>query len=301
MRTIPRSAASLIALLALAANPAGAWADDLLLHPLCLDNLGLHAFAEADGTERALICDLDPGIEIQMTPEGWVLAARPDAPEGWSEGWIGYRVAGRFPQLWEDGMFYLFEVVSNTGGSGQFSSLWVLEQLSYRPSFWPWLAIGGGDRCNDGQLRGMDLSVDRLVYTQAATPFRLLNPTDQTNERFARLVRGLGGTDEVAPSTLMNWRAYDDIPNCAICCVGEVVNEVDLNTGEARVTGLHVSPSRWADGFFDEDRLKDCSTEWVNGLAITNATEESAYVPLDAWLEMLEDLGTRCADLRQDP
>jgi hypothetical protein len=42
----------------------------------------------------------------------------------------------------------------------------------------------------------------------------------------------------------MNWRACDDIPNCSICCVGEAMNEADLNTGEARVTGLYVSPSR---------------------------------------------------------
>jgi hypothetical protein len=99
----------------------------------------------------------------------------------------------------------------------------------------------------------------------------------------------------------MNWRAYDDIPNCAICCVGEVVNEVDLNTGEARITGLHVSPSRWASGFFVHDRRKDCSKEWVNDLAISSATEEPAYVALEAWMEMLEGLAPRCADTHLAP
>lgn len=280
------------------AEAAVAVTDDFLLHPLCLDGLGLYPFAEADGTEKALICHNYPEVEVLTTPAGWIRAMRPDAPEGWSKGWIGYRVAGQFPQLWDDGMFYLLEVVSNTGGSGQFSSLWVLEQLSERPSFWPWLTVGGGDRCNDGQLRGVELSEDRLVYTHKATPFRLLNPTDQTNERLASLVRALEGTDVVAPSTFMNWRAYDDIANCATCCVGEIVNEVDLNTGAARVTGLYVSPSRWGNGFFDDDRLKDCSTEWVNDLAIASASEEPAYVALDAWMEMLEGLAPRCADAR---
>jgi hypothetical protein len=54
-------------------------------------------------------------------------------------------------------------------------------------------------------------------------------------------------------------------------------------------------------GFFDDHRLKDCSTEWVSDLAISSATEEPAYIALDAWMEMLEGLAPRCADAHLAP
>lgn len=127
--------------------------------------------------------------------------------------------------LGKGGIFYLLEVGSNTGGTGIFSSHWVLKQISERPLFWPWLNVPGGDRCNDGQLRGLELSAAKLVYTHAATPFRLLNSTDQTDWRWKAL-RALGSPDDVSSSTFLNWRPYDDVANCAICCAGEVVKGV---------------------------------------------------------------------------
>ena len=292
------SKASSLALLWLVAAPFGSLAGDFLMHPLCLDALPLDFFDETGGIERALVCAAYPEAEIEGTPNGWVRAVRPiNNEEGLHEGWISYKVAGHFPGLWDEGMFYLLEVGSNTGGTGIFSSLWMLEQLSERPVFWPWLHVPGGDRCNDGQLRGLELSATTLVYTHAATPFRLLNSTDQTDWRWEAL-RALGSPDDVSPSTFLNWRPYDDVANCAICCVGNIVNEMDLNTGNTQVTGVYVNRNEWSNMFRPDDWLKDCTNEWLNGLAIPGPEDEAAYVALNAWTKMLKDLGRRCADVR---
>ncbi len=290
------SLANVLVLFALVATPASPSADGVLLHPLCLDNLSLHVFDDGGGTDQVLICDTYPEIEIEGTPETWIHATRPSDDEGYYAGWIGYRVTGRFPELWEDGTFYLLEVATNTGGTGVFSSLWVLEQLAERPTFWPWLNIPGGDRCIDGQLRGLELSADTLVYAHAATPFRLLNPTDRTDWRWRHLARASGDTDDASPSTFMSWRPFDDVANCANCCVGEVVKELNLNTGDTRVTGVYVERSQWSTMFRPDDWLKDCTNEWLNGLAIPGSKDEAVYVPLDAWFTMLDDLGQQCAD-----
>ena len=179
-------------------------------------------------------------------------------------------------------MFYLLEVGSNTGGTGIFSSLWVLEQLSEQPVFWRWLHVAGGDRCNDGQLRGLELSAAKLVYAHAATPFRLMNSTDQTDWRW-EAPRAIGSPDDVSPSTFLNWQPYDDVANCAICCAGEIVNEMNLNTGDTQVTGVYVNSSEWSNMFRPDDWLKDCTNESLNGLAIPGPADEAAYVALDAW------------------
>lgn len=298
----------ILALVALgfAGSPATLPADDVLLHPLCLDNLGPHPFAESGGPEVPLICDTYPEVEIEMGPEGWIRAERPTDPKGktdgepWYQGWIGYRVAGRFPQLWDDNMFYLLEVVSNTGGSGHFSTLWILEQLStrqsQRPAFWPWLRIPGGDRCNDGELRARELSTDTLIYSHAATPFRLLNPTDRTNWRMQRFAPPREAPDDEEPPLFMNWQPYKDIPNGAMHCAGKVVKELDVDTGETRVTGVYVNPGQWSQGFGVDDPLKACTSEWVNDLPIPIGKEEKAYIPLDSWLEMREGLRHLCPD-----
>ncbi len=299
------SLANALVLLALAAVPASSSTDGVLLHPLCLDNLNLHVFDEGGGTEQVLICDTYPEVEIEGTPETWVSATRPANDEefqshpGYSEGWIAYRVTGRFPDLLADGMFYLLEVATNTGGTGVFSSLWVLEQLSERSTFWPWLNISGGDRCIDGQLRGLELSADRFVYAHAATPFRLLNPTDRTDWRWRYLARASGDTDDASPSTFMNWRPFDEVANCAICCAGEVVKELDPKTGDTQVTGVYVDRSQWSTMFRPDDWLKDCTKEWLNGLPITGPKDGAAHIPLDEWLTMLDDLGRQCTNAKQ--
>jgi hypothetical protein len=293
----PRHIANLLVLLVFSLGPAGSASDDLLLHPLCLDHLGLHHFDAPGEPDQALICTSPFDAEITTTPAGWVFAERPVGPEGYFEGWVSYRVAGTFPQLWDDGMFYLLEVVSNTGGTGQFSSLWVLEQISQRPVFWPWLDIGGGDRCNDGQLRGIELTPETLVYAHAATPFRLMNPRDHTNWRFEHYTHALSAPDETGPSTFMSWRPYDDVPHCAICCAGEIVNEVDLDTGDIRVGGVYLDPGRWTEELRDTPGFEDCSTQWLDGLGIANDAGP-VYIALHAWEARLEDLGSSCAGAR---
>jgi len=76
---------------------------------------------------------------------------------------------------------------------------------------------------------------------------------------------------------------------------------MDLNTGNTQVTGVYINRSEWSNMFRPDDWLKDCTNEWLNGLAIPGPADEAAYVALDAWTKMLGDLGQRCADARPVP
>jgi len=147
---------------------------------------------------------------------------------------------------------YIYETIINTGGTGNFSSISVLELhdnniLEHHGD------IKGGDRCNDGSLEYISSDAQGTTYASAATPFRLLNYKDTTDWRRVSLAylivkegqKGLSYFDFIKsknlPSFFHNIEPYEDIDNSAIGCVGNVVRSFEFDKNQQKAIGLIIS------------------------------------------------------------
>ena len=121
----------------------------------------------------------------------------------------------------------------NYGGSSWFSYLLVLVETRNGS-----IALGfvqsAGDRCNDGFARWDRFSENgNGVYRRSATPFRLVNPLDETDWRNMFNALLLQDADDDAkrqamlqmadPPLYVDWPPYQELDHCATCCVGEIV------------------------------------------------------------------------------
>ena len=121
----------------------------------------------------------------------------------------------------------------NYGGSSWFSYLLVLVETRNGS-----IALGfvqsAGDRCNDGFARWDRFSENgNGVYRRSATPFRLVNPLDETDWRNMFNALLLQDADDDAkrqamlqmadPPLYADWLPYQELDHCATCCVGEIV------------------------------------------------------------------------------
>ena len=71
------------------------------------------------------------------------------------------------------------------------------------------------------------------IYMRNATPFRLVNPLDETDWRAAANAMLFEGKDEEAqraemlatanPPLYSSWLPYHELENCAACCAGKIV------------------------------------------------------------------------------
>ena len=203
----------------------------------------------------------------------------------------------------------------NHGGSGWFSYLLVLIETRAGN-----IASGfvqpAGDRCNDGHARWDRFSENgNGIYMRSATPFRLMNPLDETNWRAVETAMLFEDKDDAARRTEMraladpplfrSWLPYEDLEHCAICCVGEIVvmqNLIGTEIDPSRdygVLGVVLYPDRIA-GLAASDRAGDrCLAagleEAVRRGEPSGADDEGLFIYRDSWLEIRDGLAAGCA------
>jgi hypothetical protein len=119
--------------------------------------------------------------------------------------WLSYRLLGKLP----DGRDIAI-VWYNSGGTGQFSELYLLRRAPAEGLrelvLTGELIGGGGDRCNGGIEEAKLSGGSALEVDYNLTPLDLLSEADE-------------GVAE---------QAFDGLLSCAICCIGTVRRRLDL-------------------------------------------------------------------------
>ena len=202
----------------------------------------------------------------------------------------------------------------NFGGSGWFSYLLVLVETRAGK-----IASGfvqqAGDRCNDGFARWDRFTENGTgIYTRSATPFRLVNPLDETNWRGVENALLFEGKEEDAkrqemltladPPLYQSWLPYRELENCAACCVGEIVvmqnvtgTEIDPGRDYA-VLGVILNKERIA-ALAASDKIGDrCLAASLDAAADRGEPSgpdgEDLFLYRDSWLEIRDGIADAC-------
>lgn len=115
-----------------------------------------------------------------------------------SQGYSYYKLLGMVNN------FYVIYAINNNGGSGQFSSLNLVQRENNKLHIETVIA---GDRCNNGVFNG-HVQNQRLSFHVHLTAFDFLDLT------------------KINPHHL---KAYDDLDACAACCIATAVFERDFS------------------------------------------------------------------------
>lgn len=204
----------------------------------------------------------------------------------------------------------------NYGGSGWFSYLLVLVETRAGQ-----IASGfvqpAGDRCNDGHARWDRFTENgNGIYMRSATPFRLVNPLDEINWRAvenammfeskdgeAKKAEMLGLAD---PPLYRSWLPYEELENCAACCVGKIVvmqnllgTEIDPGR-DYGVLGVVLDPERIAMLAGSEkigDRCLAAGLETAAARAEPSGPNgDQLFLFRDSWLEIRDGLAAGCGE-----
>jgi hypothetical protein len=214
-----------------------------------------------------------------------------------------------FEKLQDGKYFAPLEIMVNTGGTGWFSSISFAVFSPAQKMIEPVYTEGAGDRCNDGYAEFVSKSFEDggviFRFRTAMTPFRLLNPTDETDWRRLRLVQRLQDLSENSdgkkfpiPKTLNGWFPYDDVANSAVSCIGWVNKEVNLKREKRSITGVSISPAE-IKGFVPQTTAEKCSIEIISGAL--NFEENEARLQtfaIEKWQEVLSRIEASCAPKR---
>lgn len=264
--------------------------DDLFIHPLCLDR------AEELGRGAGFWCEqevADVEVTALRTDYGtWFRAERPPpAPDIARAGHVTYRVARRWTADDEpETERVLLEVSDNGGGSGHFARLDLLERRADR-GYRVVDQVYGGDRCNGGYMRVVSMDETSIVYKTAATPFRLLNPSDRTDGRAAALRALMTGEEGNEPTTLLGWRAATEVSDCAQCCAGSIINRGDIVARTTELVGVELDPEPFRAASRVTD-IQTCLDAWSEGLP----WKPHRPIELGDWASDLAELESSCAD-----
>jgi len=148
-----------------------------------------------------------------------VLEGGPDDEEAFRfPGFIGYRYLGDFDE------HKAILLIENTGGSGVFTTLMLLDYDEVAGQLMPRRYIAGGDRCTGGIVNAA-IENGKLIYEQSVTPYDMI---------------GLTGDPERA---LLQSDAAQQLPFCAVCCYGRALYENETFTGLRFDDGLSTQPA----------------------------------------------------------
>ena len=208
----------------------------------------------------------------------------------------------------------------NYGGSGWFSYLLVLVETG-SGIVGSGFVQPAGDRCNDGHAKWDRFSENgNGIYMRNATPFRLVNPLDETDWRAAANAMLFEGKDEEAQSAEMlatanpplysSWLPYRELENCATCCAGKIVvmqnmlgTEIDsgIDGGrEYRVLGVVLDREAVAALATSEKVGDRCLAAGLDKAAA--AAEPSwpdgrdLFIYRDRWLQIRDGLAAGCGE-----
>jgi len=206
----------------------------------------------------------------------------------------------------------------NFGGSGWFSYLLVLVETR-AGKIGSGFVRQAGDRCNDGNARWDRFSENgNGIYTRSATPFRLVNPLDETNWRGVSNAMLFDGKDDSAkrkdmlaladPPLYRSWLPYEELENCAACCAGEIVimqNMIGTEVDPGRdygVLGVVLYPTAIA-ALATSPKIGDRCLAAGLGLAAERAepsgpNDENLFLYRDSWLEIRDSLAAACGEVQ---
>lgn len=275
--------------------------EQLFIHPLCLSETLFPANGE-QMPDQIECLPSDYGTTVNAFPKvqekAFYSADTPHDDDDIYIGSIGYRAADRWSPN-PDVDVAVLEVKYDGGGSGRFSSLLVLVKTVNGRSYKVYYMAGGGglishDRCNDGNLGYMSRSARNLTYDRAATPFRLLNPVDYTDWRNVENFQMLDPSLNIElPATFQDWRPYEDIENTAQSCVGEIVHQIDYDSGVDTVVGVRLDKEAFVNS--SQGKHQQCVNDWIETTDnLGSDNRGSDWIPLYKWQAKLKDLATHC-------
>ena len=206
----------------------------------------------------------------------------------------------------------------NYGGSGWFSCLLVLVETR-SGKIGSGFVQRAGDRCNDGFARWERFSENgNGIYMHSATPFRLVNPLDETDWRAQANAMLFDGKDEEAQRTEMletanpplysSWLPYRELENCAACCAGKIVvmqnmlgTEIDAGIDggrDYRVLGVVLERDAIAALATSEkigDRCLAAGLDKATAAAEPSGPDgEDLFIYRDRWLQIRNGLAEAC-------
>ena len=192
-----------------------------------------------------------------------------DSPFG--EGWVLTTIPA------ETESAVAVEYIANGGGTAQMSSIFVFQKLP--DGFIEMLAYAPfGDRCNDGGaelVSSYALGDDKSIVATNATPFRLINPTNRFNWRFASFRKGsLEGEPKTQdaymdkyeiPELTNGWLPYDDLGNGAGWCSGYIEWDYDAGEGDWQPLNIYVHKESFS-AVSEKPQLDACINQWFSEL-----------------------------------
>ena len=247
-----------------------------IYHPICLEE-----FHESDWNQPFNMAECQQAaIDLPIESSGvlfrisggehetrWYEKPLKDSPFG--EGWV----AATIPAETESAV--AVEYIANGGGTAQMSSVFVFEKLpdgyvqmmAYAPF---------GDRCNDGGaelVSSYALGDDKNIVVTNATPFRLINPLNRFNWRFASFRKGsLDGEPKTLdaytekygiPEVTNGWLPYDDLGNGANWCSGFIEWYYDAGESDWQPLNVYVNKESFS-GVSEKPKLDACINSWFS-------------------------------------
>ena len=206
----------------------------------------------------------------------------------------------------------------NRGGSGWFSYL-AIYGVNNEDHVELFFMQAKGDRCNDGYAQWETNPTDHFGSAHAwtsATPFRLLNPFDDTNWRQAFFASQFTSDDlQKQRESLFDatgkrphrgWYPYYDISNCAICCAGKLLIKQSFignifQEKDFQVVGVLLDMDEIKTLKDSSLRMDQCFADTLFNQSIpdeeaVNLPENSKFFSVDNWMKFRTQLDLQCTN-----
>jgi hypothetical protein len=160
------------------------------------------------------------------------------SPQYVAHGISYYKYLGKFK---DQDILY---VIESGGGSGFMSSLILVKRDKNKLQLVK--VIASGDRCNGGINENVEYKNEKLTFRVNITAYEMI-----------RLSKAL--TEPIKP--------YDDLADCAACCVGEAIYENDLNQSEGPKL-ISVKIEKSVDSETEQGKYQSCFNELIHNYRI---------------------------------
>lgn len=206
--------------------------------------------------------------------------------------WTCYRLALKTRVDNEHKYLLNYEKIQATGGTGRFSSIetYFLNAETLTIDYLGTIPESHGDRCNDGWADIHDITKVHATISSSATLFRLLNPNDRTNWRTEMLLSRLenNSSSKYDMGLFGDLKPYDDLSNCAVCCMGRIVRVLDFSEDSlnSKFAGVILDIPDHASG---QSHIEECLIGELKKLQKSNPRYLS-----DDWNIKIENIEMKC-------
>lgn len=206
--------------------------------------------------------------------------------------WICYRLALKTRVDNDNNYLLNYEKIQATGGTGRFSIIetYFLSAEKLTIDYLGTIPESHGDRCNDGWADIHDISKVHATISSSATLFRLLNPNDRTNWRSKMLLSKLESNSSSNHDVELfgNLKPYDDLSNCAVCCMGRIVRILDFSEDKlnSKFSGVILDIPDHVSG---QSYIEECLIQELKKLQKSN----SRYLSKD-WNTKIKNIEMKC-------